>query len=412
MADLLTGSSSDFFSVMAQDTSAQRKQIAQYAIMQAAGYMQNNQSDDAIRAFKKAIAIDAQNATAYDYLGKIYLSQGKNTEAITAYKQLVRIQSNQTLVDTSESAPTAVDAHISLANAYLQDKQYVSSEKEFRIAAKMSPNDPLPDYSLGLQYSSTGRLSEAETQFLKAQKIAPKDGNVYYALGMVYNKQGRYEEAAANLEKALTLKKDFPTANYELGVAYDALGKTEEAQGQLAILKKSDPAQALELQSFLSKPSIISMDTKKSGGFIDLLGPGTPLYMFDDPDPAKWTLHQANGSKLFTATFSFSTSMDPSSVTNPQNWSISRANSPGGGYYNYSMPLNSKDVVLPSRPESIFYNSMTGEATIRFRLNQNSNGDAVIDPKHVTFAFNGKDASGRKMDVNANEINGYSVTAF
>lgn len=407
MADLLTSSGSDIFSLMAQDSSAQRKQIAQYAIMQAATYLQNNQNDDAIKAFKKAVAIDAQNATAYDYLGKLYLSQGKNAEAIKSYQQLVRIQSNQTLVDTSESAPTAVDAHISLANAYLQDKQYAASEKEFKIAAKMSPNDPLPDYSLGLQYSSSGRLSEAEAQFLKAQKIAPKDGNVYYALGMVYNQQGKYDEAAANLEKALTLKKDFAAANYELGVSYNALGKSEEAQNQLSILKSKLAPQAADLQFILNKPAIISMDTKKSGGFIDKLGPGTPLWMLDPT-----LLTAPNSSKTFSATFSFNNSMDLASVTNTQNWSISRSNGTEGGYYNNTMPLSSKEAVIPTHPEAVFYNALTGEATIKFSLKQNSTGDAVLDPSHIVFKFSGKDSSGREMDVNANEIDGYSVSPF
>ena len=409
MADLLTSSSSDIFSAMAQDTVTQRKQIAQYAIAQAAGYLQNSQNDDAIKAFKKAIGIDAQNATAYDNLGKIYLSQGKNAEAITAYKQLVRIQSNQTLVDTSTTAPTAVDAHISLANAYLQDKQYAASEKEFKTAAKMSPNDPLPNYSLGLQYSNTGRLPEAEAQFLKAKKTSPKDGNVYYALGLVYNKQGRSEEAAANLEKALTLKKDFPAANYELGVAYDALAKPEEAQSQLSILKSksSSASQAQDLQSALNKPAIISMNTKNSGGFLDLLGPGTPLWMLDPT-----LLNTPDSSKTFSATFTFSTSMDLASVTNTQNWSMSRANGQGGGYYNYTMPLSDKDVELPSKPESVIYNALTGEATIKFTLKQNSTGDAVIDPSHIVFKFTGKDSSGREMDVSANEIDGDSFSSF
>jgi tetratricopeptide (TPR) repeat protein len=406
MADLFT-SSSDFFSVTGQDNSAQRKQISQYAVYQAASYMQNNQNDMAIGAFKKALAIDPQNATAYNYLGQIYQSQGKNADAIKTFKQLVRLQSNLALVDTSTSAPTQVDARISLGNAYLQDKQYSLSEKEFKAAAKLAPTDPLPVYTLAHQYVDTGRLAEAETLFLKVQTIAPKDGNVYYSLGMLYNKQGRYEEAAANLEKSITLKKDFPSANYELGVAYDGLGKAEEAQNQLTILKSSDPAQALDLLSVLSKPSIITMNSKNSGGFLENLGPGVPLWMLDP------TLLSSPGSgKTFSMTISFSTSMDPVSVTNTQNWSISRSNSPDGGYYNYGLPLTSKEVALPTKPESVTYNSLTGDAIVYFRLVQNATGDAVLDASHISFKFSGKDASGRAMDVNGDEINGDSVSSF
>src|SRR6266567_2299988 len=113
MADFVSGSNNDPFLVTGQDTSAQRKQIAQYAIMQAATFMQNKQNDQAIGAFKKALAFDSQSATAYNYIGQIYLSQGKNADAIKAYKQLVRIQSSTSLADGSSNAPTQVDAHVS-----------------------------------------------------------------------------------------------------------------------------------------------------------------------------------------------------------------------------------------------------------------------------------------------------------
>jgi tetratricopeptide (TPR) repeat protein len=411
VADFVTGANNDPFSVLGQDTTATRKQIAQYAIAQAASYMQSNHYDQAVGAFKKALALDPQNTTAYNYMGKIYLSQGKNDEAIKAFKQLVRIQSNSSISDSSSNAPTIVDAHVSLGNAYLQNKQYSASEKEFKTAAKYDPQNPLPDYTLGLQYANTDRLSDAENQFLKVKNNSPYDGNVFYALGMVYNKQGRNEEAAANLEKALTLKKDFPAANYELGVAYDALGRTEDAQNQLSILQSSPnsaaPAHAQNLQILLNKPGMSYMDSKKSGGFSDFLGPGVPLWMLDPT-----LLTNPGSSKTFSITIGFNAAMDAASVSNTQNWSISRANNTDGGYYNNTMPLSSKDAVLPSNPESVSYNSLTQEATLVFRLNQNSAGDTVIDQSHMVFKFSGKDALGRDMDKSANEIDGYSIAPF
>lgn len=395
MADLFSGSNSDPFAVIGQDTSGQRAQLAQYSIMRAASYLQGNKNDDALKAFKQALAFDPQNSTALTYIGKINLAKGNNYEAIKAFKTMV------------QSQPSSVDAHMNLANAYIQDKQYAASEKELKAAAKLDPTNPLPDYTLGLQYSNTGRLSEAETQFLKVQKISPNDGNVFYALGMVYNQQGRSEEAAASLEKALTLKKSFPAANYELGVAYNALGRTEDAQNQLSILQTSDATQAQNLQFLINKPGMTMMDTKKSGGFSENLGPGLPLWMLDPS-----LLTKPGSGKTFSITIGFNTEMDAASITNTQNWSISRANSPDGGYYNNTMPLSSKDVALPSNPESVSYNSLTQEATVVFRLNQNSAGNAVIDSSHIVFKFSGKDAFGRDMDKSANEIDGYNIAPF
>jgi hypothetical protein len=149
------------------------------------------------------------------------------------------------------------------------------------------------------------------------------------------------------------------------------------------------------------------MDTKHSGGFLENLGPGVPLWMLDPT-----LLTAPNTGKTFSITISFSTAMNQASITNPQNWTISRASGPGGGYYNYGMPISSKDVTLPGNPESVIYNSLTGNAIVNFRLNQNSNGDAVIDTSHISFKFSGKDALGRDMDLEANEINGFSISSY
>jgi hypothetical protein len=61
---------------------------------------------------------------------------------------------------------------------------------------------------------------------------------------------------------------------------------------------------------------------------------------------------------------------------------------------------------------SVTYNYETKEATIKFRLSQNADGTATIDPKHLVFGFKGRDASGREMDSSGDEINGYSLTSF
>jgi tetratricopeptide (TPR) repeat protein len=373
---------------------SQRANLANYVIQQAARYLQNKNQDAALKEFKKALAFDSENYTAHQYIGNIYLSQGKTKEAIKEFKENVRLQ------------PLSVNSLVDLGNAYIQDKNYTEAEKSLKKAARMDPLNPVADYTLGHLYLNTDRLNEAEAEFKKAQKVSPKDGNVYYSLGMLYNKQGKYEDAAKNLEKALTLKKDFPAANYELGVAYDGMGETEKAQNQLSILNSSDYSLAQDLKYVINKPAIVSMDTSKSGGFVELLGAGTPLWALDP------TLLAPDSSKEFSITFTFSEKMDIASVSNPINWSITRAKGGTAGYYNNTMPVTSKEVSIPKFPLSVTYNDLTNEATIKFRLNQNSDGTATIDPSHLVFSFKGKDASGRTMDSAADEIDGHALKAF
>ncbi len=371
----------------------QRGTLAQYAIQQAARFLQNNNQEGALKELKRALVYDNENFTAHQYIGNIYLSQGKTKEAIKEFKENVRLQ------------PLSVNALVDLGNAYVQDKNYAEAEKSFIKASRMDPLNPVADYTLGHVYMNTDRLSEAEVQFKKAQKVSPRDGNVYYSLGTLYNKQERYEEAIVNLEKSLQYKPDFASSVYELGIAYDKIGDHDKAQQQLETLKTSDYTLYQDLHHAITKPKIVSMDTSK-GGFAELMGPGTPLWALDA------SLAEPDSSKEFSITFTFSEKMDIGSVMNPLNWSITKANSAEGGYYNNTMPSGPREAAIPRFPLSVIYNPETNEATIKFRISQNSEGNATIDPKHMVFGFSGKDESGRSMDSRADEINGYALKAF
>lgn len=374
---------------------SQRSNLANYAIQQAARYIQNNNQDAALKEFKKALAFDSENYTAHKYIGQIYMSKGKNTEAIKEFKENVRLQ------------PLSVNALVDLGNAYVQNKDYKGAEDSLKKAAKLDPMNPVPDYTLGHVYLNTDRLGEAEAEFKKVQKISPKDANVYYSLGMLYNKEGKYEDAVKNLEKAVSLKKDFSAANYELGVAYNGVGNSDKAQAQLTILNSKDTALAKDLKAVIDKPQIVSMDTSKSGGFSELMGPGTPVWALDIQ-----TLREADSSKVFSIDIQFNNDMDIGSVMNPSNWSISKANSTKAGYYNSMIPVSSKEAKVAPLPLSVDYNALERTATVKFRIAQNAAGNATIDPSHLVFKFMGKDAAGRKMDPKADEIDGYALESF
>lgn len=396
MADLFS-TGNDPFAVTGQDVNNQRSQLAQYSILRAAAYLQDNKNEEALKSFKKALAFDPQNSTAQTYIGKLNLAKGNTFEAIKMFKTMAQAQ------------PSSVDAHMNLGNAYLQNKQYTESEKEFKAAARLDPTNPLPEYTLGLQYTNTNRLTEAENKFNKVKQSTPNDGNVYYALGMLYNKQGRHEEAAKSLEKSLSLKKNFPSASYELGIAYEALGRSEDAQKQLSILQTSSPSLAKDLQFTLEKPKMVYMDQNNNRNFNQLLGPATPLWMLDP------SLLSPNASAQMSVAIQFNNEMDVASVMNPANWEISKANSMEGGYY--ISQVGGREATIAMSPTFVSYDPETRQASVSFNIKQNSatdivNQGATIDPSHLVFKFSGVDAAGRQMDTTGDQIDGAALEAF
>ncbi len=371
-----------------------RSQISTTMLSSGLSLYQNGKTTQAIAALKQATAYAPDNIDAYNYLAKAYLKQGKTTEAINNYKISLSLDDSQGAI------------HTELGNVYYAEKRFAEAEKSFKMAARKNPSDTLAPYTLGQLYLQTDRFAEAETQFKKVSKMTPKDGNVYFALGATYNKMGRYDEAVAQLEKAVSLKKNFALARFELGTAYQKLGNTGKATEQLDILKGLDSTLYTNLKQDLTYPKITLFDASKST-FNPTLGAGTPL-AFLNAD-----LLYPNASKDFTMTFQFNSEMDASSVMNITNWSITKASGGEAGLYNNGITLYPEnEAVISPIPRRVMYDASTYQATVTFSIAQNPYGTAVIDPKHLVFAFSGTDMDGKKMDTAADQYNGFKGGVF
>lgn len=120
-------------------------------------------------------------------------------------------------------------------------------------------------------------------------------------------------------------------------------------------------------------------------------------------------LENADTSKSMNIKILFSKEMDQASVENILNWSISRAQGPGPVQsYNFGEEIPDTEVEIDPIPDSVLYNSDEKTATISFTLRQNSTADGTIDPSHIMFKFNGKDAEGNDMDSDYDEFSGFS----
>ena len=385
----------DMFATLASQEN-QRAQAANSALSSGLALYQKKDYTRASAEFKRAIAMDPTNSQSYNFLANSFLAQKKPEEAIKIYRNSLSID------------PTQDSVHTNLGNIYLQQKQYGKAETEFKAAAKLNPSDTLAPYTLGQLYVQTERYAEAETQFKKVAKMAPFDANPYYSLGATYNKQGKSAEAVKQLTEAIRLKPKMAPAHLELGVAYAALGDTANAQREVNILTKLDAAQGALLKATIAQPKMIAV----GGGLTDsftagALGMNSQLFALDAV-----TLTPANSAKEFTLSFFFDAKMDPESVRDPANWSITKASGGAAGYYNNTLPILPTEAYIPQNPTSVVYDPEKQQATITFLLSQNAAGNATIDPSHMVFKFTGKDARGQIMDPTADQWDAFAETPF
>jgi len=382
-----------FSALTSQQT--QMSSLAQNALSQGADMYSNGDLNGAAQSFKRAIAYDPSpdNVTqAYNLLATVYIQQNNTTDAIKAYKASISM------------APSDDTAHISLGNIYFSQGLYTDAEKEYKAAVSINPTSSTDLYSLGQAYLAEGRYQDAENVFNRVIQMDPSQYGSYYALGQTYSKEGRSKEAVAEFNKTISLKPDFYNAYIDLGSSYADLGQFDKAQEQLNILNQNAPNLAPVLSSYIdkvTKPKIVA--GYSSNGFLDTLGPATPVSAMGT------SLSTPNASQEFEMVFLFSKPMEASSVQNPYNWSISKASSGSpGGAYNWGVPNSPTDVQVSPIPISVVYSPDSLTATVSFLVTQNATATGTIDPSHIDFNFGGVDAYGNAMDPSADEYSGIS----
>jgi tetratricopeptide (TPR) repeat protein len=388
-----SASAYDVYTTLASQSS-QQMALANSALSSGLGFYQKKDYTRAAQEIQRAISLDPTNTQALNYLGNTLVQQKKTGDAIKIYKTSLAMD------------PTQDAVHSSLANIYLGKKQYNDAEKEFKAAIKLNPTDTVAPYMLGQMYQQNGRYADAEKQFKQVIRMAPHDGNPLYALGATYNKEGKYAEAVQQLTQAVKLKPKMAAAHLELGTAYGALGDTNNAQREVDILTKLDPTQGALLQAVIAKPKMVTAGGGLTDNFTSSLGMNTPLWTLDV------SMLQPNTSKEFSLTFAFDSKMDPASVQDPSNWTMSKASGGVAGYYNNMLAITPTEAYIPQNPASVRYDPTQQQATVTFLLSQNADGTATIDPSHMVFKFSGKDAKGKTMDPTADQFDGAAQTPF
>jgi tetratricopeptide (TPR) repeat protein len=172
---------------------------------------------NSVTLFSHALAATQNNYIAYHNLGFAYNDLGRQTEAIDAYKNAIRIR------------PDYAEAHYNLGIAYGRLGRHQEALDAYKQAICIKPNYADAHYGLGFEYGSLGRGTESIDAYKQTIKIKPDYVKAYYSLGTVYGSLGRYQETIDACKQAIRIKPDYAEAHYNIGVACYKLGRGTEA---------------------------------------------------------------------------------------------------------------------------------------------------------------------------------------
>lgn len=176
-------------------------------------------ADSGIVVCKKAISIDPNLPEAYTSLSMSYNQRGWHQKALEASRKAVELNPNY--------------AHGLQLNGYWN--MYVGNLDEalrwLNKTLAVDPSDPFNYYGIGAVYLRLDDLPRAEQWFRKGIELQPDFVYTYVALSLLYLEQGKHNEAIKECEKILSISP-------EDVVGLNALGDAELFSGNYVRAKE------------------------------------------------------------------------------------------------------------------------------------------------------------------------------
>lgn len=212
-------------------------------------HLRKRQPGRAAEYFRKAIALDGSQASAWTGLSQALGQSGQAEEAGKAYQRALKLSPGlQKLADAVvqrkqnniqrardlcnevlQEDPNNVSAMRILADIAVGEHRIVEAEGLMRRIIELAPASPEAYRNLGLYLIDTGRPMEAIEQLQKASSLQPEDVELLATLASLLSIVGRSEEALTIYERILASNPKNHRALMGKGNMLQALGKDEHA---------------------------------------------------------------------------------------------------------------------------------------------------------------------------------------
>ena len=179
----------------------------------------NNNLDEAITYFKKALSYSPNEPVIYNALATVYMRQNKMDEAKDILEEGIKnINSDESLY---------FNQTLLLLKFYSGQKEQEKIVRNMGKAIKISPKEEYY-FILGVYYLSNKRYEEARTPFENTIKTNPK--NIYAILGLAttYKETHQYDKAIELANQALTIDPNNKDVQDEIKEYEEAYKKWKE----------------------------------------------------------------------------------------------------------------------------------------------------------------------------------------
>ncbi len=155
------------------------------------------QPEKSLEASQKALELAHQSgnrrleARCENSLAAIYAEQAEYSQAIEAYRRAMAL------------LPNDASAHVGLGNVYRMLGRYDEAMAEYQRAIQLDAKLASPHLGLGKVYSDLGRFEEAIDEFQRSLALDPDFAAAHYHWALILAKQGVSDSAREHLAQAI-----------------------------------------------------------------------------------------------------------------------------------------------------------------------------------------------------------------
>lgn len=204
-------------------------------------YLNQNQVDESVKYFVKALSLDTNYYLAYNALGLAHSMKGRLSESAKAYEKCLEV------------SPMFTEARNNLGTVYQEMNLLDKAEEEFKKALLdlNFQNRELPYFNLARLHVIQGRLDEAYDEVQKSLQAQPRLAMAQNLKGIILEKRNNLAEAIAAYEQAVKIVPEDLVFNYNLAVAY--FNNEEYAKAKEIFLKISGKVADAETKDAISR---------------------------------------------------------------------------------------------------------------------------------------------------------------
>ena len=187
--------------------------------------------EQAIGLFERALQRDPEFAPAWAGLAEAWtLAPYWHAATDSAYWAMSLDRATEAAEKALDLDPDLVSAHVALGNAHRDRWQWAESDRAYRRALELAPDDPEANQQYAEMLSGMGRTDEAIPYARRAAELDPLAAIRLNALGYILWNADRPDEALASLRRAFAIDSTLSYVNGNIARILISTGRYAEAE--------------------------------------------------------------------------------------------------------------------------------------------------------------------------------------